>query len=503
MPNGLQRVKHIVVLMLENRSFDHMLGYLKQEKPDLEGLTGSESNPVDPANPASRTMQVSNDARYSGDFSRSPGSGREIQVDPGHEFDDIRLQVYAPATGPTPGVPTNRGFVADYAAQKNSTPALAPNVMKCFAPQALPVLSTLAREFAICDHWFSSVPGPTWPNRLFAHTGSSEGRVGHKKKLYGMPTIQAALRGQGRKARIYAGDIAQSLLLKQLLFSGIFHQMNALWSHLRTGKLADYSFIEPDYFGGNANDQHPPHDVAAGERLIADVYEALRASSYWEQSLLVIVWDEHGGLFDHVTPGRATPPDGKRSLSPPFDFDRFGVRVPAVVVSPFIAKGTIDHTEYDHTSIIATVRKCFGIAAPLTQRDANANTLEGLLTLSAPRADTPLMLERPPRAPARAGAARAARAQPLSDLQRQLLALADLVAKTHARAGIRPVAKAAAPMKLADEDSAKAYVASVYAEETAVSNALDPAPSSRPRPPAAPRTPRGRPRGKSRRKRSS
>jgi phospholipase C len=378
------------------------------------------------------------------------------------------------------GAVPNQGFVANYARQQNSSAEMAPRIMKCFAPDALPVLTTLAREFALCDAWFSSVPGPTWPNRLFVHAATSDGLVVHQKKLYGMRTLYDLLEAKDLSARIYAGDIAQSLLLKRLLFSGIFRMMDAFYGDIRSGKLATYSFIEPDYFGGNATDQHPPHDVAAGENLIANVYEALRASRYWNTCALVVLYDEHGGLYDHVTPGEAVSPDGKSSADPPFDFRRLGLRVPAVVVSPYIERGRVDHTTYDHTSIIRTIRTRFGLADALTRRDSVGPTLEGLFTLATPRDDAPLKLPRPKRP---AALRKPARPVPLSDLQRQLLDLADMVAAVHARARIAPIRKAAAPMKLADEESARRYVRAVYAEQTAVSDALhgeEPAPGPRP-----------------------
>jgi hypothetical protein len=143
-----------------------------------------------------------------------------------------------------------------------------------------------------------------------------------------------------------------------------------------------------------ANDQHPPHDVALGEYLIADVYEALRASPQWEHSLLVILSDEHGGIYDHMPPPMAINPDGKRSTKPRFGFDRLGVRIPAVIVSPYIPAGTIDSRVYDHTSVLATVEKRFQLA-PLTKRDAAAHTFDGNLRLASPRTDTPRTLLRP------------------------------------------------------------------------------------------------------------
>jgi phospholipase C len=475
----LDKVQHFIVLMLENRSFDHMLGYLEAADSRIDGLNGDETNPVDPRLPDGTRVQVSPDARYTGDFDRTV-NGKVVDVGPGHEFTDAIEQLYAPNAGPVTGAVPNQGFVANYGRQANSSAAMAPRIMKCFAPEALPVLTTLAREFALCDAWFSSVPGPTWPNRLFVHAATSDGLVVHKKKLYGMRTLYDLLKAKDLSARIYAGDIAQSLLLKRLLFSGIFRMMDAFYADARSGKLPTYSFIEPDYFGGNATDQHPPHDIAAGENLIANVYEALRASRYWNTSALIVLYDEHGGLYDHVTPGEAVNPDGKNSGDPAFDFQRLGLRVPAVVASPYIPRGTVDHTTYDHTSIIRTVRTRFGLADALTRRDSVGPTLDGLFTLATPRDDAPLKLPRPKRS---AALRKPARPAPLSDLQRQLLDLADMVAAVHARARIAPIRKAAAPMKLADEESARRYVSAVYAEQTAVSDALhgeEPAPAPRP-----------------------
>jgi phospholipase C len=471
MPAATVPPEHVVVLMLENRSFDHMLGYLSREIPGIDGLSGRESNPLDVGQPTAKLKSVSDDAAYIGDFTRTVGSKNTVEVDPGHEFQDADSQVYALVGGQRPAAPNNLGFVDNYRVQKNGSMELAPNVMKCFAPARVPVLTTLTREFAVCDHWFSPVPGPTWPNRLFVHAGTSDGQVVHKKKLYGMQTIYDQLWGKKLSARIYAGDIAQSLLLKRLLFSGIFFQMPAFYAHLRKKTLATYSFIEPDYFGRNATDQHPPHDVAAGEHLIADVYEALRRSPYWEKSVLVVTYDEHGGLYDHVPPPAAPKPDQRASAAPKFDFSRYGVRVPAVVVSPFVPRGTVDHTEYDHTSIIATLREWFRLGDPLTRRDAAAKTFAGLLSLSSPRTDAPTTLPRPPRSRARAPVRAAPTPVPLSHLQRQLLELADEVAAVHQRAGVPAIR--ARPRAAFDEEDAKTYVQSVYSQETEVTAALE------------------------------
>ena len=155
----------------------------------------------------------------------------------------------------------------------------------------------------------------------------------------------------------------------------------------RNGTLPNYAFIEPKYFSffGQANDQHPPHDMRAGEKLIAEVYEALRHSPQWPHTLFVITYDEHGGTYDHVVPPAAVPPDGHTSQ---FAFDRYGVRVPAIVVSPFVPAGVV-HTVFDHASIPATLARVFQLDRFLTSRDAAANTFESMASLSTMRTSVP------------------------------------------------------------------------------------------------------------------
>jgi len=180
------------------------------------------------------------------------------------------------------------------------------------------------------------------------------------------------------------------------------------------GTLPEYSFIEPRYFEDfdsqyfPANDQHPAHDVAQGELLIKEVYETLRSSPLWTETMLVITYDEHGGFYDHVpTPTHGVPnPDGINSVDPPFDFTRLGVRIPAIVVSPWINKGTVEHkcvngptshSHYDHTSIMATVKKMFDLPNFLTKRDAWACTFEWIVEQrDEPRTDCPLTIPAPP-----------------------------------------------------------------------------------------------------------
>ena len=380
-------IENIVVLMLENRSFDHLLGFFPGG-PNFDGLKGDEANYEQPVTQSGLKVTVSRDAPVVPD------------VDPGpdHDVPNVHIQLFGQA-GPypdDPNAPHNNGFLYDYA-QVTHEVATAAHVMRCHDPANVPTLTALAQEFAICDRWFSSVPGPTWPNRFFAHAATSGGHSDNAIRIYGMRTIYENLHDTGKTWRIYFHDFPQSLALEhQLQFAFTnYEYIDEFFKAAEAGTLPQYTFIEPRYFNEGpfrANDMHPIHGVVGGEQLIADVYEALRKGSQWENMLFVVVCDEHGGLYDHVLPPKAVNPDGL--VSPEFDFSHLGVRVPAIVVSPWIPKGTIASTVYDHTSILATVRDVFGLGRSLTQRDAQANTLLSLLTETAPRADAPMTLPR-------------------------------------------------------------------------------------------------------------
>ncbi|MEO7521326.1 MAG: alkaline phosphatase family protein [Gemmatimonas sp.] len=334
-------------------------------------------------------------------------------------------------------------------------------IMECFTPEQLPALSTLAREFAICDFWFSSIPGPTWPNRLFVHCATSGGFVVNRMQQYYMPTIFEALESEGHSWRVYFHDVPQALASARLRRDRrlqSFAKIDKFYHDASAGTLPAYSFIEPQYFNflaWKANDQHGGHSMAQGDTLIAHVYEALRANdAAWPHTLLVIEYDEHGGFFDHVSPpydgldveGQpvAIPnPDSVSSAAPTFDFQRLGVRVPAVVVSPWIARGTVDHRIRDHCAVPATLRRVFRLPRSLTLRDAVISSVEDLATLPAMRTDTPTVLPRNPQINKtrefelrtldveRAPEAALPRAdgpgarEPLNDLQRSLLELVD------------------------------------------------------------------------------
>ena len=414
-------IEHVVVLMMENRSFDHMLGFFPSAKK-FEGLTGDEANFEDPLAGTGFKAQVSADAPNVPDI--DPG--------PDHDIPNVLRQLFGRG-GEWPSDPVelhNNGFLWDYAHKTNDF-ASAAKVMRCHPPAAVPALTALAREFALCDHWFASVPGPTWPNRFFVHAATSGGHTDNILRVYGMRTIYENLSDAGVSWRVYFHDFPQSVALaRQLRFVPANYKLAAeFFEDCASGSLPGYSFIEPRYFNEGplrANDQHPIHGVAHGDALIADVYKALRSGPQWERTLLIVTTDEHGGLYDHVLPPPAVNPDGL--VSPQFDFTRLGVRVPAVVASPWIPKGTISSTVYDHTTIAATLRELFQLPHSLTERDAQANTLLPLLTEAAPRNDAPDDLPRPSSDTLAVATIAQPDTRPISHFQNSLVTLAHAVA---------------------------------------------------------------------------
>src|SRR3984893_14922780 len=387
------RFKHLIVVMLENRGFDHMLGYVNLVGTDgrpLDGVLGKAlSNPNTDGTPA----LVNPEAQYQGDY----------DPDTPHDFGDVNIQLFGVDPAPV-GVPaTNQGFVKAYGTKVNNDPKKAMRVMKCFSPDRVPVITTLAQQFAVCERWFSSMPGPTLPNRAFAHAATSHSTVDMNPVAYvGVRTVYEALDEQAVSSRVYSFDGNTLAFTFRKLFTGGGKFLGTFSDFLDqlNGALPAYCFVEPRFNEMRddarhqfflASDQHPDNDVREGERFLATIYGAFRKSPRWLDSLMIIMYDEHGGLYDHVGP----PSDNVASPGPPepltgFAFDRLGVRVPAIIVSPFIKPGTILRQRFDHTSLIATARALLARnMKPLTPRDAHANTFEAVAELDAPRADTP------------------------------------------------------------------------------------------------------------------
>jgi phospholipase C len=289
--------------------------------------------------------------------------------------------------------------------------------MQAFTPMQLPVLRALAANFALCDHWFSSMPGPTWPNRFFAHAGSSAGLDDSPHPLRTVTSILDGfhfpngviydrLEHAGLEWHIVEGDaLPQALAIEGMIdrsLDGRFLTHDEFLEQLKDPAFADaYVFIEPHYGDSIAdgrtfkcgNSQHPQDDVTRGEAFLKEIYDAIFLNSpHWHNSVLIVCYDEHGGFYDHLLPPSTIPPGDPASPQlnnqHRFAFDQLGVRVPAVVVSAWTPPGLVDPTQRDHTAILATLREVFQLE-PLTDRDRHASSLTQLLPLASPRSPMP------------------------------------------------------------------------------------------------------------------
>jgi phospholipase C len=419
MSENLQQTKSIVVLMLENRSFDNLLGFLytddgnKSPNGDhYDGLTGAESNPMPlTAGAPAQPVQVVREKTVSN--LPDPNAGEE--------YAHVNMQLFGSDAPPPGAKATNQGFIWDYdqVAKEESKTADIRGIMHCYDPSMVPCMSEIARRYAVCDRWFSSVPSETWPNRAFAHSASSNSHVNNSPGnplFWHIPTIFNRIASRPDLSwRLYYDDYFASLtrsVMSQLwapVHTKNFQPVKQFLDDAKSGNLPSYSFIEPTFmpnpFTGDApNDFHPVHDVTIGDAFIGKIFNAVVTSPQWQANevLFMITFDEHGGLYDHVAPPtNAVPPDSRPGAYG-FDFRRYGVRVPAILVSPFVPKGSVFRAggdiAFDHTSILATVERRFGID-PLSQRDAAAADLGPVLSLKTPRNDaSPLDIKIPPNA---------------------------------------------------------------------------------------------------------
>lgn len=404
-------IEHIIVVMMENRSFDNVLGALYPSSSTFDGVGNTalpnlwQGNPYWPVHGTDLTQP---------------------DPDPNEEFQFVYHQMFSrplviendgSAAPPPPPEPTMQGFVADYATAKHVDPANAPVIMNYFEPGDVPILSTLAQQYAVCDHWFASVPTQTFCNRSFVHAGTSSGWVNNEWGsllhldlhflVNDTPTIFNLLEGAGVPWRVYYGGplfLCNAFITQKQLEPFAFTRFSEMTDFYRdvqgpAKSFPSYVFIEPNFVGnfiyGPENDEHPqasplefegPSSVMHGEKLLRDIFTAVTANAeLWSSTMIVVLFDEHGGTFDHVPPPHAVRPDhvvipGNVPGGYGFTFDRYGVRVPAAVISPWIAKGQTSNTVYDHTSVLATVMNRFlgGVTDALGKRTAAATDLSAL-----------------------------------------------------------------------------------------------------------------------------
>jgi len=437
---------HVVAVMFENRSFDNLLGYLYEpgEVPSFEGVAGKDlSNPIPPYAPGSERGVVPVH-RAENMNTPDPDPGEEYQhintqlwntVEPRENRSKAALEMQAPFNAPRdPGkTPTMDGFVTDYVNAFEAEIGRLPTyeeysqIMACYPPELMPVLSTLAKGFACFDHWFCEVPSQTFTNRSFFHAASASGLVVNLP-FEAFPlkndaeTIFERLEAAGLPWRVYidsemlvsfTGLIHSARLFP--FFKTHFYAISDFYEDVENGTLPAYSFIEPNMLHAH-NDMHPPvnalfkgfsadppSSLLGGEALLADIYNAVResssdAGSNFANTLLLVAFDEHGGTYDHVPPPAAPTPDPSGPAGQMgFRFDRSGIRLPTVAISAYIDSRTVVNDEYRNTSLIRTLRARWPLGAPLTARDAVARDIAGDLTRDTPRPqeDWPEVTARP------------------------------------------------------------------------------------------------------------
>jgi phospholipase C len=443
-PRSSPGFDHLVVLMYENRSFDNLLGWLYDEKnlpagKSFDGLAFGEYSNPDPAGgdiPA-HTYQGTTDFVMR---QPSPDPGEVYPhvntqlfgvIDPASNADARVADMHPPFNAPKAGErATMKGFVQDYIGvlRKDSRGAEPQaddyrRIMGSFSPEMLPVFSTLARQFAVYDHWYCGVPSQTFCNRSFFNASTSHGYVANKgaegmRKWFDPandgPTIFNRLQEAGLSWRVYFDD-RQLISLTgfihapalQSFWKTNFRSMTQFYEDVDNGDLPDYAFVEPRLLYDH-NDMHPPggplteedvdgqievggaiSDVRAGDLLLHRVYSAIRGSRSKEGSnamntMLLVTFDEHGGTYDHVVPGPAVPPDDSGQGEMGFAFDRLGVRVPAIAISAYTARNTIINEEMHHGAVISTLTKKHKLK-PLTARDKDARTIDNATNRSSPR----------------------------------------------------------------------------------------------------------------------
>lgn len=409
MANILPQIQHVVVVMLENRSLDNMCGWLYSNDGPQPKLFLPAGSPAvyDGLNPD--LWNPSNESFFGGQppqkvfVTHGTTSSIVPNPDPEETFSNVSLQLFGPEKPSTNPTWPNLGFQTNY---ENATPAAADQIMQAYTPAQVPVISALAQNFAVSDAWFASVPSQTWPNRAFVHAGTSNGNVDNSVPpdppdplQWDVSTIFNVLESMSISWNVYSDTIvvpslARIMFPKLWTLDGHFHGFDDFKGHCAANSLPKYSFVEPS-FVNNPNDEHPPHDINAGEQFLFDIWQAVSNSPGWNNILLVITYDEHGGCYDHVMPpwNAAIPDAASNPGKSGFFFNRFGVRVPTVVVSPYVRPGTVFRsdspakTPYDHTSVLATLRDWLGIPQDRmlpSLRIAAAPNLSQVLTLPSP-----------------------------------------------------------------------------------------------------------------------
>ncbi|KAJ3069864.1 hypothetical protein HDU98_007075 [Podochytrium sp. JEL0797] len=417
-------IKHFVVICMENHSFDNLFGWWAKNKRHVNGIPPGAHN-VD-----SKTGKI---------WYAKPNATYVQEFDPDHETAATTQQIYGMAALDSckpMGAPSMSGFVdqaiaTDVLGLNDNDPKLispdlaAETVMSGYTPSQIPIFCKLAEEFALFDAWHAGIPGPTFPNRVFLASATSNGMSHNDNGEFvgglPQPSLFKMFENKGLSSKNYYGQIPTGLIFDD--FRGLvaedtlhlrpgFHtgNMAEFKADAEAGKLPHFSWIDPIFVqapGFLADDMHPPHDVARGEALIKEIYETLRASPQWEETALLITFDEHGGFYDHVVPPTNVPcPDKASADNAEFKFDRLGLRVPTLLISAHTPKGVVYHdpitpapekfaqfhtSKFDHSSLVHSMNDMFNLDVELNERAQWSGSFAKMFTKAA-RTDCPVAL---------------------------------------------------------------------------------------------------------------
>jgi len=334
--------------MMENRSFDHFMGSRTLvEGKDEDGLVASMMNPNRLGAPVPIWKATSDTL---------------CVIDPPHDWDSARVSFDGGKCD---------GFLKAHQDNHNSDSAIEP--IQYLVRDQVPTSYALADNYALCNRWFCSVLGPTFPNRMYWHSGQSNGIKDNSVPSPVWTTLYDRLNAKGVPWTYYYGDFPTLSVLGGSSTTGHIKRFAEFKKDAAAGTLPPVVYIDPAF---SLNDDHPPHHPSLGQQLIGAVYTALATSPQWKNILFVVTYDENGGFFDHVAPPKA--PDAMASVG----FDQLGFRVPTIVAGPYVKKGYLSKVQYDHTSVLKHIETMFGLD-PLTERDTAAVGLDDLIDQEA------------------------------------------------------------------------------------------------------------------------
>ena len=345
-------IEHVVLVAMENRSFDHILGWLPHANGRQKGL----SYP-DKSGHRHHTFHLTDYQNCS-------------YADPDHSYEGGRIQYDGGRCDGWLRAATNDLFPIGYYEAKD-----------------LSFLSHAAPGWCVCDNYFAAILAPTYPNRFYMHSAQTD-RLDQSMTLSTLPTIWDRLAAAGIDGRYFYNDVPFTALWG-FKYVGISYPYAEFLGLCDSGMLPQVSYVDPrfiDEASGTSNDDHPHADIRNGEAFLNQVYSAVTNSPAWQSTVLIITFDEWGGFFDHVPPPLGPIPPGDAALG---SDGRLGFRVPALIISPFARRRRVVGTPFDHTSVLKLIEWRWNLA-PLTVRDANANNLAAALNFDEPKLDAPV-----------------------------------------------------------------------------------------------------------------